>query len=124
LESLERSKAVKIQYIPPPPLFIQTLRPFIISGPLKVLFQLFFLFRILLAQPAKAAEFILVQNPPSIPTLFVARVVAFVRGTKLVVDWHNTGYSILAMKLGPRHMLVRIARWYVLSSCAFLYGRG
>lgn len=54
----------------------------------------------------------LVQNPPSIPTLIVAGLVCYLRGTKLVIDWHNFGYSILALKLGDRHPLVRISYHY------------
>ena len=34
------------------------------------------------------------------------------RNSHLVVDWHNFGYSILALKLGDNHPLVRISRWY------------
>lgn len=34
------------------------------------------------------------------------------RNTELVVDWHNFGYSILALKLGPNHPLVKIASLY------------
>ena len=54
----------------------------------------------------------LVQNPPSIPTLLVAGIVCRLRGTRLVIDWHNFGYSILAMKLGEKHALVRISYIY------------
>jgi beta-1,4-mannosyltransferase len=54
----------------------------------------------------------LVQNPPSIPTLAIAGVVCFLRKTELVIDWHNFGYSILALKLGNSHPLVRISEWY------------
>lgn len=54
----------------------------------------------------------LVQNPPSIPTLAVASVVCFIRNTELVIDWHNFGYSILALKLGNSHPLVKISALY------------
>lgn len=54
----------------------------------------------------------LVQNPPSIPTLAIAAIVCFLRNTDLVIDWHNFGYSILALKLGDAHPLVRISAWY------------
>jgi beta-1,4-mannosyltransferase len=54
----------------------------------------------------------LVQNPPSIPTLAIAQFMCFFRNTQLVIDWHNFGYSILALKLGPKHPLVIISRLY------------
>ena len=54
----------------------------------------------------------LVQNPPSIPTLAVASLVCFIRNTALVIDWHNFGYSILALKLGNSHPLVKISALY------------
>jgi len=39
-------------------------------------------------------------------------VICFVRNTKLVIDWHNFGYSILALKLGDAHPLVMVSRLY------------
>lgn len=54
----------------------------------------------------------LVQNPPSIPTLLLTILVCKIKGSKLVVDWHNFGYSILALKLGKGHPLVTISRLY------------
>ena len=53
---------------------------------------------------------ILVQNPPSFPTLLVAWIAARLRAAALVVDWHNFGYSMLAMRLGEDHSLVRRAK--------------
>jgi beta-1,4-mannosyltransferase len=54
----------------------------------------------------------LVQNPPSIPTLAVASLVCLIRNTDLVIDWHNFGYSILALKLGDSHPLVKVSALY------------
>jgi len=31
-------------------------------------------------------------------------------GSKIIIDWHNLGYSILALKLGEAHPLVNIAK--------------
>lgn len=56
-------------------------------------------------------QFILVQNPPSIPTLGVAWLVCRVRGSKLVVDWHNFGFSILAMSVRNKQ-IVSLAKWF------------
>jgi beta-1,4-mannosyltransferase len=55
---------------------------------------------------------ILVQNPPSIPTLLLARVAAWLRGARLIIDWHNFGFSMLALRLGTSHAIVRVARIY------------
>lgn len=33
----------------------------------------------------------------------------------MIIDWHNLGYSILALRLGDSHPFVRIAKWCVLS---------
>jgi len=63
----------------------------------------------------------LVQNPPSIPTLFLAILVCHLRKTKLVIDWHNFGYSILAMKLGRNHPLVQVAKIYEQRSGNFAH---
>ncbi len=55
---------------------------------------------------------ILVQNPPALPTLLVGLLAARARSSQLVIDWHNFGYSMLALKLGAHHPVVRLARWY------------
>lgn len=51
------------------------------------------------------------QNPPSIPTFHVAMFVSWVRGTKVLVDWHNYGHTLLreTFVLKP---LVPLYRWY------------
>jgi beta-1,4-mannosyltransferase len=64
-------------------------------------------------------EVILVQNPPSFPTLLAAALAGKWLRAKVIVDWHNYGFSLLALRLGDRHWLVRLARWY-----EFRAGRG
>lgn len=41
---------------------------------------------------------ILVQNPPSIPPLFISFIFSQLFDSKLVVDWHNYGFSIMAIQ--------------------------
>ncbi|KAI9808432.1 MAG: mannosyltransferase [Pycnora praestabilis] len=104
---------IAIQAIHPPPDILQTddkLR-FLLFGPLKVLCQLWSLW-IILGYRTEPARWLLVQNPPSIPTLAIAQAICFLRKTKLIIDWHNFGYSILALKLGPSHALVRVSELY------------
>jgi beta-1,4-mannosyltransferase len=67
------------------------------------------LFATLMRLPA--FDLLLVQNPPALPTLHVAWIVARLRRARLVVDWHNLGYTMLALRLGRRHVAVRLGRW-------------
>ncbi|XP_074597510.1 ALG1, chitobiosyldiphosphodolichol beta-mannosyltransferase [Brevipalpus obovatus] len=58
----------------------------------------------------KKPDFFLLQNPPSIPTLPIVYFVSRLRGTKFIIDWHNYGFTILALSLNPNHLLVRLCR--------------
>jgi beta-1,4-mannosyltransferase len=57
-------------------------------------------------------QVVLVQNPPAIPALAVALIAARLRSARLVIDWHNFGYTMLALKLGQSSRLVRAMRRY------------
>ena len=73
---------------------------FLLYAPFKVLYQIFqLLFLMLFTLPYSKA--ILIQNPPSIPTLFVVWITCRLRGSRFVIDWHNFGYTILEMTLPP-----------------------
>jgi len=54
---------------------------------------------------------VFVQNPPSVPVLLVALVVARLRSARYVIDWHNYGYSMIALRLGERSPLVLLHKW-------------
>jgi beta-1,4-mannosyltransferase len=66
----------------------------------------------LLGRGLPKPDVILVQNPPAVPTLLVALIAARARSARLVIDWHNFGYSMLTLKLPAQSMFVRLARWY------------
>ncbi|XP_068102930.1 chitobiosyldiphosphodolichol beta-mannosyltransferase [Hyperolius riggenbachi] len=57
-------------------------------------------------------SFILLQNPPGLPSIAVTWFFCRLRRCKLIIDWHNYGYSIMSLTNGPRHPFVRIAKWY------------
>jgi beta-1,4-mannosyltransferase len=61
-----------------------------------------------LSQP----DLVLLQNPPAFPTLAVSRFTLHNKNVRVVVDWHNVGYTVLRMRLGRWHPVVRLARWY------------
>lgn len=84
--------------------------PFIIFGVIKVVKQIFNITRLLFE--LRGANYLLVQNPPSIPTLLIAVIYRYVTRTKLIIDWHNLGYSILEIKLDRSHPFVSLARIY------------
>ncbi|KAI1374011.1 glycosyltransferase family 33 protein [Hypoxylon crocopeplum] len=103
---------VKIYPLASPPSVLKSrLIPFIISGPLKVLWQVWTLVRVLGYQ-TPPARWLLVQNPPSIPTLAVALLISVLRNTHLIIDWHNFGWTILAGTKGRDHPFVEISKAY------------
>lgn len=55
---------------------------------------------------------ILVQNPPGVPTMAAAWLAARLRGARFAVDWHNLTSAMLAMRFGPRHLLVGLTARY------------
>ncbi|KAL0471686.1 glycosyl transferases group 1 domain-containing protein [Neurospora intermedia] len=108
--SLLSSPSITIHALPPPPVRPARI-PFLLFAPFKVLHQVFCLFA-LLSYTLPPSQWLLVQNPPSIPTLFIASLVCRLRSSKLLIDWHNYGWTILSSTRGPRHPLVYIAKLY------------
>jgi beta-1,4-mannosyltransferase len=111
--SIASSAAIRIVPLSTSPSFLQTSNRFLILlfAPVKALYQAFSLYYTL-GYSSPPSEWILLQNPPSIPTFLIATFLAFVRNSKLIIDWHNFGYSLYAMKFGPTHPLVRLHEWY------------
>lgn len=73
----------------------------------KQLFQLLFQFR--------GIDYIMIQNPPSVPILIIiiVFVTMFSRNTQLIIDWHNLNYSILNLRYkNAKHPIVRLVRFY------------
>src|SRR5262249_27376793 len=70
--------------------------------------RLFFLLLFAVRKP----RVVLVQNPPAVPALSIALAAARLRSARLVIDWHNFGYTVLALKLGESSRLVGAMRRY------------
>jgi beta-1,4-mannosyltransferase len=75
----------------------------------RIVVQAVRLLRLLLFVVGKP-DAVLVQNPPAVPTLMVALLSARLRSARLVIDWHNLGYTMLALKLGWSSPIVRWMR--------------
>ncbi|XP_063445577.1 chitobiosyldiphosphodolichol beta-mannosyltransferase-like [Mytilus trossulus] len=114
-DSIRRNKDIRKYLLPDVPAFLKYC-PRLLVFILKVIFQSITLGVTLLFSPK--AGFIMIQNPPCIPTLAVCWLVCWLRGSKLVIDWHNYGYTILSLGVGEQHTLVKIAKWY-----EFFFGR-
>lgn len=78
---------------------------FVVAAVLRAARVAFALFGTLMRVPSP--DVILVQNPPAVPTLGVAWVVARLRGARLAIDWHNLTHTVAAVRLGERHRAVR-----------------
>ncbi|XP_054463131.1 chitobiosyldiphosphodolichol beta-mannosyltransferase isoform X1 [Anoplopoma fimbria] len=76
----------------------------------KVILQSLQLLHVLLTMETQSH--ILMQNPPGLPSIAVAWLVCVLRGSRFVIDWHNYGFTIMALSLGETHPLVRLAKWY------------
>lgn len=53
---------------------------------------------------------ILVQNPPCLPTLLVAPLLALVHRSQYIVDWHNFSYTILSISGSPQWLVNLVCR--------------
>ncbi|XP_071750718.2 chitobiosyldiphosphodolichol beta-mannosyltransferase [Centroberyx gerrardi] len=84
--------------------------PRILTYVTKVILQSVQLLHVLLKMELQSH--ILMQNPPGLPSIAVAWLVCGLRGSRFVIDWHNYGYTIMALSHGAGHPVVRLAKWY------------
>ncbi|GCE99147.1 mannosyltransferase [Zygosaccharomyces mellis] len=71
----------------------------------------------------RGSDYILMQNPPTIPLLPIA-VLFRLTGCKLIIDWHNLGYSILQLKFGgsfwhPFVIIYFLTEWFFAKFAAY-----
>ena len=74
--------------------------PFPLYAFLKLSSEFLSLYWLLLLSPSIQSPLthIFVQNPPSIPIVSIAKFSSIIRRSILLIDWHNFGFSILALK--------------------------
>jgi len=72
---------------------------------LKPLLQAVLLLWMMLARLPSPAV-VLLQLPPAVPTMAVVSLAAWWHHAKLIYDWHNFAYTLMALNLGRHHWLV------------------
>lgn len=113
-ESVRNSPQITVSPIRTYPQWLSSWMPRPVSLVLKAFWQFVTLLFFALPHFRQVPDIIIVQNPPTIPTLIVSVAYASIhRRTKVVLDWHNYGFSILQMSFrGSRnHPLVMLARY-------------
>jgi beta-1,4-mannosyltransferase len=86
--------------------------PYAVYAIVKAALGLLQLLWVLLVR-APRADVLLVQTPPAIPTLAAVWLVRALRCTRVIVDWHNLAFTVMAQGgLGASHPLVRLSRGY------------
>lgn len=83
--------------------------PQILQYGMKALYLSLGLLFVLLKQRI-SPKLVLVQNPPSVPTLAIVYLFSRFVSTKFVIDWHNYGFTILSLNKGENNMLVKICK--------------
>ncbi|KAI8851514.1 hypothetical protein BC829DRAFT_386887 [Chytridium lagenaria] len=111
LRSLTDNNNVNIHYLKPPQkIQKQSAHLYIAAGIARVVRQVVEVMDVLFRMPKP--HYMLVQTPPAIPTLVIVQIVSILRGCRLVIDWHNFGYSIMQLNLGRENTVVRFAKRY------------
>ncbi len=101
---------VRLHALPPPPAFLSHLpRPLALA--LKALFQLAALLLALLWRTPRPTHMLL-QTPPCVPTFAACQLACALRRAVLVCDWHNFGYTLLALSLRRSSLLLHAAEAY------------
>ncbi|KAL6546199.1 hypothetical protein OROMI_021920 [Orobanche minor] len=54
---------------------------------------------------------LLLWNPPSVPTLVAVKWASWLKHSAFIVDWHNFGYTLLALSVGRTSIFVAVYRW-------------
>jgi len=104
-EQISQNERVTIKHLPQVPGPVSRL-PRLLAYVMKTVWQaLFLLFSLPLLSHL---DYVLVQTPPGVPTIPVLCFYCVLKGTKLVVDFHNYSHTILAMALSSSHPLVKI----------------
>jgi len=105
--AITENRNIRVKFIRPVPVWFAKL-PKLLAYLMKSIWQaLFLLFSLPLFSHL---SYILVQTPPGIPTLPTLWIYSAIKGTQLIIDWHNYSHTILSLALPPAHPLVNLTK--------------
>ncbi|CAK9828146.1 Chitobiosyldiphosphodolichol beta-mannosyltransferase [Anthophora retusa] len=56
------------------------------------------------------SSYILIQNPPAIPTILVCLFYSKIANAQFIIDWHNYAYTLMALGINNNHLLIKLAK--------------
>ncbi|XP_068966673.1 chitobiosyldiphosphodolichol beta-mannosyltransferase [Bombus flavifrons] len=107
LKEIRENSSIHIYYLHPPPDIedrLSRLPHYVI----KTIWQTSNLIWILFTK--HISNYILIQNPPAIPTIPVCWFYSIVVDSKFIIDWHNYAHTLMALTLKDDHLLVKFAK--------------
>jgi beta-1,4-mannosyltransferase len=104
-------KGITLWALPPPPDWLARCLPRPLALACKAVFQLLVLLVALLLRTPRCSH-VLLQTPPCLPTFAACQLACWLRRSRLVTDWHNLGFTLLALSVRPGSALVRLAERY------------
>lgn len=104
IDNLLEHSNINIINLPP---FPSTTLPKTITYVLKTIWQSLCLLCILFYK--RKSDYVLCQNPPAIPTLYVCWFYCLIVRANFIIDWHNYAHTIMALSLHKEHKLVKLA---------------
>ncbi|XP_076750253.1 chitobiosyldiphosphodolichol beta-mannosyltransferase [Xylocopa sonorina] len=107
LKEIRENPRIHIYYLHPPPEIgdkLSRLPCYVI----KTIWQTFDLLWILFNK--NLPSYILIQNPPAIPTVPVCWFYSIVISSQFIIDWHNYAHTLMALSLKDNHPLVKCAK--------------
>nr|KAF7429886.1 hypothetical protein H0235_006284 [Vespula pensylvanica] len=108
LNEIKDNPRINIYYLPQPP-SLENILPTVLHYIVKVLWQSVTLSFILFSK--HISSYILIQNPPAIPTIPICWFFSILSEAKFIIDWHNFAHSLMALSLRKDHVIVKIAKF-------------
>ena len=100
---IENHERIHLYHVEPPAVNRSVL-PYILYAIGKVVLQtLLLIYTFLFSIPHP--HLVIAQTPPAIPTLAVLNLVCWLRGSRLIVDWHNLGSTLMQVSAANRWMV-------------------